>query len=137
MNRNRLWPLLVLISQEASRMLNPGRLAGNYQSFWACRCFLSESRRLISAFAARCASAIGGRTTPVVGSRRPVQGENILSLVRRTGRPVRIEDYANDATGIVAEHVRELGVRSAVGAPIVVEGRLWGVMIAASLEAEA
>ena len=39
-------------------MLNPGRLAGNYQSFWACRCFLSESRRLISAFAARCASAL-------------------------------------------------------------------------------
>jgi signal transduction histidine kinase/putative methionine-R-sulfoxide reductase with GAF domain/uncharacterized protein YoaH (UPF0181 family) len=70
-----------------------------------------------------------------VGTRGPLGGENVLSLVRRTGRPARIEDYSR-ATGAIAAHVRELGVRSAVGAPIVVEGRLWGVMIAASTQAE-
>jgi signal transduction histidine kinase len=70
-----------------------------------------------------------------VGTRCVVDGENVVTLVRRTEQPVRIEDYAK-ASGVIGEHVRQLGVRSAVGAPIVVEGRLWGVMIAASLEPE-
>jgi signal transduction histidine kinase len=69
------------------------------------------------------------------GARRELGGENVLSLVHRTGRPVRIEDYAS-VTGSAGNRARELGVRSAVGAPIVVEGRLWGVMIAATLQPE-
>jgi GAF domain-containing protein len=78
-----------------------------------------------------------GEPDPVVpvGTRCVVDGENVVTLVRRTEQPVRIEDYSK-ATGVIGEHVRRLGVRSAVGAPIVVEGRLWGVMIAASPEAE-
>jgi signal transduction histidine kinase len=35
------------------------------------------------------------------------------------------------ASGSAAALLRELGIRSAVGAPVVVEGRLWGVMVAA------
>jgi signal transduction histidine kinase len=54
--------------------------------------------------------------SPVV-ARLIVGGQDIASLVRRTGRPVRIGD-------------------SAVGTPIAVEGRLWGAMVAASRQAE-
>ena len=39
--------------------------------------------------------------------------------------------YEN-APGSAAVHVRELGLRSGVGAPIVVDGRLWGVAIVVS-----
>ncbi|MCW3062999.1 MAG: histidine kinase, partial [Solirubrobacterales bacterium] len=70
-----------------------------------------------------------------VGTRVSSGGENVTSLVLRTGQPARIDDYAR-ATGALGDYVRELGVRSAVGCPIVVEGRLWGTMIAASWQAE-
>jgi signal transduction histidine kinase len=70
-----------------------------------------------------------------VGSRLGLGGENIGSEVHRTGRPARVDDYAH-ATGTLAERARELGVRSGVGTPIVVEGRVWGVIIAASRQSE-
>jgi PAS domain S-box-containing protein len=65
-----------------------------------------------------------------VGTRLPLEGENVTALVHRTGRPARIDDYAK-ATGEIGAHVRDLGTGSAVGFPIVVDGRLWGVMVAA------
>jgi signal transduction histidine kinase len=66
------------------------------------------------------------------GTRITLDGRNIGSLVRSSGRPARIEDYA-DAPGSAAAIARERGVRSAVGAPITVEGRLWGAMVAFSM----
>jgi signal transduction histidine kinase/ketosteroid isomerase-like protein len=69
-----------------------------------------------------------------VGSRLPLGGKNIATEVLRTERPARIE-YAK-ATGAVGAYARSMGIRSAVGAPIVVDGRLWGVMVATSPEAE-
>jgi signal transduction histidine kinase len=68
-----------------------------------------------------------------VGSRLPLGGNNIASQVLRTERPARIE--YEEATGAVGAYVRSMGSRSAVGAPIVVDGRLWGVMVATSPEA--
>jgi signal transduction histidine kinase len=70
-------------------------------------------------------------TTVPVGTSLPLGGENVASRVWRTRRPARVDDYAT-ATGPIAASARELGIRSAVGTPIVVEGRLWGAMIAAS-----
>jgi GAF domain-containing protein len=70
-----------------------------------------------------------------VGGRMTVEGENITTLVHRTGRPARIDNYS-EATGAIGARVRELGTFSAVGCPIVVEGRLWGVMLAAQDMAE-
>jgi len=49
------------------------------------------------------------------------------ALVFRTGRAARIDHYGQ-ATGVAADLGRELGLRMAVGVPITVEGRLWGVM---------
>jgi PAS domain S-box-containing protein len=69
------------------------------------------------------------------GSRKPLGGENVASRVFRTGRAVRIDEYAI-ATGPIGEAARSLGLRSAVGTPIEVEGRLWGAMITGTAEDE-
>jgi PAS domain S-box-containing protein len=67
-----------------------------------------------------------------VGTRVTMEGETPITLVRRTGRPARIDDFTN-ASGPFAASLRALGVRAAVGAPIVVDGRLWGAMSTVSL----
>jgi PAS domain S-box-containing protein len=66
--------------------------------------------------------------TPV-GSRLSTQGESVTATVRRTGRPARMENY-EEADGALAELARTTGLRSSVSAPIVVEGRLWGLVTA-------
>jgi PAS domain S-box-containing protein len=66
-----------------------------------------------------------------VGTRVNTEGESIVAIVLRTGRPARMHNY-EDASGPAAALGRELGLRSSVGAPIVVDQRLWGVMIASS-----
>jgi signal transduction histidine kinase len=75
--------------------------------------------------------ASAGERFPV-GSRWPLRGhKNLATLVLETGRSARIDDYA-ETTGPLAHDIREQGIRAAVGTPIIVEGRLWGVMAAAS-----
>jgi signal transduction histidine kinase len=66
-----------------------------------------------------------------VGTRFTLEGANIAALVLQTGGPVRVESFA-EATGQIAEEARGLGIRSSVGCPIVVAGRLWGVIAASS-----
>jgi GAF domain-containing protein len=75
-----------------------------------------------------------GRDFPI-GSRPPVDGDNVTAVVRRTGRPARIDDYTI-GTGAIGAHLRDLGTLSAVGCPIVVDGRLWGAIVAARGVAE-
>ncbi|GAA4244691.1 hypothetical protein GCM10022255_008720 [Dactylosporangium darangshiense] len=62
-----------------------------------------------------------------VGARMPLDGRNVTAMVLRTGKPARIDDFT-EATGVLGTHLRERGLRAAVGAPIHVEGRLWGVV---------
>jgi signal transduction histidine kinase len=64
-----------------------------------------------------------------VGGRRALEGDSLAGRVRRTGRPARIDDYSQ-LDGVLAANAREQGVRSSAGAPIFVEGRLWGVLVA-------
>jgi signal transduction histidine kinase len=66
-----------------------------------------------------------------VGTRVALEGLNVSALVHRTGRPARIDEHAG-ATGALSVGAGELGVGCAVGTPIVVGDRLWGVMIVAS-----
>jgi signal transduction histidine kinase len=66
-----------------------------------------------------------------VGSRWPLGGRNLCTIVFETGRPGRMDDYA-DASGPIGVASAETGVRSAVATPIIVEGRIWGVMTADS-----
>ena len=74
--------------------------------------------------------AASGNQLPV-SSRQRLDGHNISALVWQTGQPARLDSYAQ-AHGPLADAVRALGIRSSVGCPIPVEGRLWGVMIASS-----
>ena len=67
-----------------------------------------------------------------VGTRVPLGGRNVASLVFHTGRAARLDDYYESASGPIAERLKAGGARSAVATPIVVEGRLWGAMLAAS-----
>jgi signal transduction histidine kinase len=67
-----------------------------------------------------------------VGIRRPLGGKNLVTLVSESRESARMDDYT-DVSGALAEVIREIGSRSGVGAPIIVEGRLWGVMIAGAV----
>ena len=49
----------------------------------------------------------------------------------RGGGPARVDSFA-DASGPIAQEARALGIRSSVGCPIVVGGRLWGVIAAST-----
>jgi signal transduction histidine kinase len=51
------------------------------------------------------------------------------AVVWRTGRPARVdEDQWSSVPDPVADGLRKLGIRSVVASPIIVEGRLWGVV---------
>jgi signal transduction histidine kinase len=70
-----------------------------------------------------------------VGTRFSLDGDSVVALVHRTGRPARVDDYTRTA-GETGDIARNLGLRSGVGSPIVVAGRLWGAMLAASARSE-
>jgi signal transduction histidine kinase len=76
-------------------------------------------------------SSATGDSLPPVGSRMTLGGNNVSTLVFETGGPARVDGVA-DASGAIGSAFRVWGVRSAVGTPIVVEGQVWGVMIAIS-----
>jgi signal transduction histidine kinase len=71
-----------------------------------------------------------GADSPV-GSRWKLEGRNLSAIVFGTRRPARINSYA-DASGPLGVRARERGFRSAVGTPIIVEGGLWGIVVAGS-----
>jgi PAS domain S-box-containing protein len=72
-----------------------------------------------------------GDPFPPVGSRLVLSGKNLSTIVLETSRPARL-DYHDEASGAVAATAPETPFRSSVGTPILVEGRLWGVVMAGS-----
>jgi signal transduction histidine kinase len=66
-----------------------------------------------------------------VPSRWSLTGDSVSALVATTGRPARIDNFG-DLSGPLAVEAQKRGTRTAVGVPIMVEGRLWGVMVAGS-----
>jgi PAS domain S-box-containing protein len=72
-------------------------------------------------------SGVGAAVAPA-GTRLSLTGDSVAAKVRRTRRAARIEDYTG-RHGAIAKLIRDVGVHSAVGAPIVVAGELWGVTI--------
>ncbi|HEY2435626.1 MAG TPA: GAF domain-containing sensor histidine kinase, partial [Solirubrobacteraceae bacterium] len=64
-----------------------------------------------------------------VGTRWPLVDFLVATAVHRTGRPARQEGRGYEtASGPIADALRGMNVISRVGAPIVVEGKLWGVI---------
>jgi signal transduction histidine kinase len=72
----------------------------------------------------------GDRTLPV-GTRVELEGDSLAALVQRSGRPRRLDSY-HGLSGPVIDLANSLGAgpRSTVGAPILAEGRVWGVIAA-------
>jgi signal transduction histidine kinase len=62
-----------------------------------------------------------------VGSTWPAEEGSLAAAVCEAGAPVRFDDFS-DRPGVVAEVVQAAGITSAVGAPIVVDGAVWGMV---------
>jgi signal transduction histidine kinase len=67
-----------------------------------------------------------------VGSRWPLDGPSLGATVLETGRAARIEDYT-DLHSTSAAAMRAWSIISAVGVPILVDGRPWGVICVANV----
>jgi signal transduction histidine kinase len=61
--------------------------------------------------------------------RVPTEGDGIAANVLRTGRATRIDSYRG-LHGPAVELARDVGLRAGVGAPIVADGQLWGLIVA-------
>jgi sugar diacid utilization regulator len=68
-----------------------------------------------------------------VGTRTPIESDTLATAVYRTGLPARIDSYDNIA-GSIAQRVRAVGVRAAVGVPIIVDGSVRGLAAVGSMK---
>jgi signal transduction histidine kinase len=69
------------------------------------------------------------------GLRLTLEGDNVAARIARSGGTARMDSH-DDAPGGHAARVRELGIRSAVGVPIIVDGSVWGAAIVGSTTPE-
>jgi signal transduction histidine kinase len=69
-----------------------------------------------------------------VGTGMSLGGHNLGTLVFESSCSARVDGYADSSSGTIGSVVRVAGLRSAVGTPIVVEGRLWGLIAAGSCQ---
>jgi signal transduction histidine kinase len=97
-----------------------------------CALAKAEGDRTITTLAA---SGRGPLAALPTNERFEVEGTSIVARVLRDGRPLRIDDYAT-ATGAIADRGRQYGIRSAAGCPIVVHGKIWGVVAVARYDDE-
>jgi signal transduction histidine kinase len=76
-------------------------------------------------------------STLAVGTQIGLQGDWPTLAVRQSGRPVRVDNYEG-RSGLVVEYTRALGAlpHCSVGAPIVVDGRVWGAIFVSAMHPE-
>ena len=74
-----------------------------------------------------------GYSHPPVPRRIPLDGDTAVPTVSRTDAPARLRDVQG-LPGDVADMLRALGIRSAVAAPIRVDGRTWGAIVLSATE---
>jgi PAS domain S-box-containing protein len=63
------------------------------------------------------------------GTRLPLSVDTINGVIQRTAAPARVDSYEG-ASSELAQIIQQRGIRSEVGAPVSVEGRVWGALIA-------
>jgi len=105
------------VAEEVGRLLSVDAAAVR-------RCH-ADADEIIAAWSSR------GEVIPV-GFRRPAVSGTVTATVRETRRPARVDRYTEDAGGAA----RGMGIRSAVGVPITVEGELWGLIAVVSTSDE-
>ena len=75
--------------------------------------------------------AAGGNPFIPVGGRWSLDGPSVCAQVLDSGRPARMDGY-HGLRGTVAETAQQAGFQSVAGAPIAVDGRVWGAIIVVS-----
>ena len=70
-----------------------------------------------------------------VGTSVALDGPTVAVKIRASGRPERVDSYEG-MPGEAAAQQRALRFRAAVGAPINLAGRLWGVVVVSTVEDE-
>ncbi|HEV7641906.1 MAG TPA: GAF domain-containing protein, partial [Gaiellaceae bacterium] len=113
--------LFAVVAEEVSRVVDVAAV--------------SVVRYEIDGTATECANFNRGERLFPVGVRWSIGGTNILRLVRDGGEAARIDDYTS-LEGEMADVVRRSGIRSTVGVPIIVGGRIWGTMVGSTSDAE-
>ena len=114
------------VTEEAGRLLDTD-LAGMARY---------EGDDTVTVLATWAAEDEHGGTHPLVPGPWPLEGGDLATMISRTGRPVRIDDYRG-VPGRIAAFVRdELGIRASVASPIIVEGRLWGALFIHSKQSQ-
>jgi PAS domain S-box-containing protein len=85
----------------------------------------------------RTVTVVGAWSVPgieiPIGSRLVVTGTGVAVRVLELERPARVDRFEGPP-GSIPAFFRSLGGRCGVGAPITVEGRLWGVLVTVSTE---
>jgi signal transduction histidine kinase len=94
---------------------------------------VSVARYELDGAATECASFSPEGPLFPVGKRWSLEGTNVLQLVRENCEAARIDDYSG-LEGEIVDAVRRAGIRSTVGIPIVVAGRVWGAMVVSTTE---
>jgi hypothetical protein len=111
------------------------------------RAVAEEMRRCLDAFTAGIwrfeppgeVTLVAAAATPAalaewpVGTRIPIEANTLATVVYRTGLPARRDSYDNIA-GSIPARVRAVGVRAAVGVPIIVDGSVRGLAAVGSAE---
>jgi PAS domain S-box-containing protein len=66
-----------------------------------------------------------------LGAVVPLEGDTVGPRIVRTGRPARVDSF-EPGRGALDAALSELGFTAAIGAPVVLDGRLWGAVIVRS-----
>jgi signal transduction histidine kinase len=80
--------------------------------------------------------AADGAPSVPPGANMPLDGDTVTGKLHRTGSPQRVDDYTG-VRGELVKALRELGIESAVGAPVKIGGGIWGGIIASSRRLQA
>jgi signal transduction histidine kinase len=75
--------------------------------------------------------AAGGNAFIPLGGRWRLDGPSVCAHVLDSGRPARLDGYG-ELGGRVADIAQEAGFESVAGAPIIVDGRVWGAIVVVS-----
>jgi PAS domain S-box-containing protein len=94
---------------------------------------LIVARYEVDGTATECASFPAGNSVFHVGKRWSLDGRNVVALVRTNSGAARIDDYSQ-LDGQLADAARRMGIRSTVGVPIIVAGRMWGTLVVSTRE---
>jgi signal transduction histidine kinase len=106
--------LFAVVAEEVARVINVP--------------LVSVIRFELDGTATECASFSPHGPLHPDGKDYSLEGTSVLQLVHESSKPARIDDYSA-LDGEIAEYARRSGLRSTVGVPVVVAGRVWGAML--------